>query len=94
MSHYPLLLALLISRVQDALGQVSFTTDIWTNHNLWSYLAITAHWISKLPGTSSLQLKVALITFQRLSGHHSGASLGKTILALLDRAKVTRKVMR
>lgn len=87
-------LRLLISRVQDALGQVSFTTDIWSDQNRRSFLAITAHWIAKVAGTSSLQLKVAVIAFQRLQGHHDGVSLGTTILGLLDRAGVTLKVRR
>lgn len=78
--------------IQHAVGRVSFTSDIWSDKNRRSYLAITAHWIAKLEGTSSLQLKAALIAFHRLLGSHDGASLAKVVLHLLDRAGVTVKV--
>jgi hypothetical protein len=60
----PLSSFLLISHVQQALGQISFTMDVWSDQNRRSFLALTAHWIAKAPDTSSLQLKTALIAFQ------------------------------
>ncbi|KIK17964.1 hypothetical protein PISMIDRAFT_43791, partial [Pisolithus microcarpus 441] len=33
-----------------ALGQISFTTDIWSAENLHPYLATTAHWITNSNG--------------------------------------------
>lgn len=74
------------------MGQISFTTDIWSDQNLQPYLAITAHWITKLEGTSALQLKASLIAFHRLHGSHDGESLAGTVLKLLDRAGITVKV--
>jgi hypothetical protein len=53
---------------------------------------MTAHWISKPEGSSSLQLKGALIAFHRLRGRHDGKTLAKTVVELLDRAGVTVKV--
>lgn len=76
----------------NAMGQVSFTTDIWSDRNRRSFLAITAHWIAPVDRTSSFKLRVALIAFQRLRGQHTGVLLAGTVLALLDRAGVTRKV--
>jgi hypothetical protein len=52
---------------------------------------LTAHWIVK-DETSTLELKTALIVFQVLTGRHTGESLAKTVLALLDRAHATDKV--
>jgi hypothetical protein len=43
-------------------------------------------------GTTSLQLKAALIAFHRLSGSHNGVSLGTAVIDLLDRAGITLKV--
>jgi hypothetical protein len=40
--------------------------DAWSDQNRRSYLAITAHWIGRVGGTTSLQLKAALIAFHRL----------------------------
>jgi hypothetical protein len=78
--------------IQMALGQISFTMDIWSDPLLQSYLALTAHWIAEVPGTSALQLKTALIAFHRLCGSHSGRLLAKTVMRLLDRAGITAKV--
>jgi hypothetical protein len=66
--------------------------DIWSDQLLRSYLALTAHWIADVPGATALQLKTALIGFHRLRGNHSGNSLAKAVLCLIDRAGITRKV--
>jgi hypothetical protein len=66
--------------------------DVWSDQNRRSFLAITAHWIIEVEGTSALQLKTALIAFHRLHGRHDGKSLAETVLKLLDRAKITVKV--
>ena len=74
------------------MGEISLTTDIWSDQNHKSYLAITAHWIAKLEGTTSLQLKASLIVFHHLHGGHDGEVLAETVLQLLDRAGITVKV--
>lgn len=53
---------------------------------------MTTHWIAKVEGTTSLQLKASLIAFHCLRGNHDGESLASTILQLLDRAGVMAKV--
>jgi hypothetical protein len=55
-------------------------------------MAITAHWITKEDWTNVLVLKAALIAFQHTPGTHSGDNLGASIVGLLDRANVTKKV--
>ena len=79
-------------QIQNAAGQVSLTTDIWSDQNRQPYLAITAHWIAKIEDTTALKPMVALIAFHRVRGRHDGKSLGKTIMELLDRAKITVNV--
>lgn len=74
------------------MGQISFTMDIWSNQTRIAYLALTAHWIAMIAGTTSLQLDAALIAFHRLHGDHDGESLADLVLQLLDRAGVTVKV--
>ena len=74
------------------MGQVSITADAWSDQNRRPFLAMTAHWIAKVEGTSALQLKTALIAFHRLRGRHDGKTLAKTVLKLLDRAEITLKV--
>ncbi|KAF8164541.1 hypothetical protein BJ912DRAFT_830308, partial [Pholiota molesta] len=31
--------------IENALGRVSFTSDIWSRQNMESYMAITAHYL-------------------------------------------------
>jgi hypothetical protein len=67
-------------------------SDVWSNSNLASYLALTAHWIAVDAPSGRLGLKVALIGFHRLKKKHTGANIARTIIHLLDRADVTLKV--
>src|SRR5262245_10876511 len=79
--------------IQDAIGRVSFMTDIWSDQHLQPFLAITAHWIAKVDGaTSALQFKKVLIAFHRVCGRHDAKLLAVTTLGLFDRANVTVKV--
>ena len=55
-------------------------------------MAITTHWIAETKGSSVLQLKLALIAFHHLCQNHTGASMARAVMYLLDRAGVTRKV--
>ena len=75
------------------MGLISFTCDIWSNQNRLPFLALTAHWISKVEGTSSLKFKSGLIAFHHLRGQHTGALLAKILIGLLDRAAVTSKAI-
>jgi hypothetical protein len=80
------------SDLSKSCGRISFTSDIWSNANLESYLALTAHWISCDESSGRLALNAALIGFHRLKKKHTGLNIAKTILYLLDRADVTLKV--
>jgi len=71
------------------MGRVSITADTWSDQSSNSYLAVTAHWVAVVEGTSALQLKSALITFHRLRQGHTGKELVKTMMYLLDRAGIT-----
>jgi hypothetical protein len=66
--------------------------DTWSDQCLQPYLAITAHWIASIEGTSALQLKAALIAFHRLRRNHTGNTISRTVMHLLDRAGITVKV--
>jgi len=76
------------------MGQISFTLDTWSDQRRGSFLAVTAHWVVSVKGTSVLQLKTALIAFHRLCQNHTGKSMARTVMHLLDRADVTVKVRR
>ena len=70
------------------MGQVSFTLDIWSDSLHQSYLAIPAHWIAQVEGASTLKLKTALIMFHCLCQSHTGESLVRTLMYLLDMAGI------
>jgi hypothetical protein len=74
------------------MGQVSITADVWSDQNCRPFLAMTAHWIAQVEGTSALQLETALIVFHRLHGRHNGKTLAETIVKLLNQAQITVKV--
>ncbi|KAI5991337.1 hypothetical protein EDC04DRAFT_2911577 [Pisolithus marmoratus] len=52
---------------------------------------MTAHWIAEEAGTGLLRLRSALLAFHQIHGSHTGKSLAKTILYLLDCTKITAK---
>jgi hypothetical protein len=87
-SHRPIICLLLTMYIQNAIGHVLFTTDLWSNQNRKSYLALTAHWIARVDDMASLQLKMSLIGFHHLHGGHDGKLVAKAIIGLLDRAGV------
>ena len=61
---------------QNVLGMISFALDVWTSPNVYSFLAITAHWI-----TEDWELKDTLIDFVDLSGPHSEENLCNAFVA-------------
>jgi len=74
------------------MGQVSITADVWSDQNRRSSLAMTAHWIAKIEGTTSLELRSALIVFHHLRGKHDGEKLAGAVMSLLDRAQIAVEV--
>jgi hypothetical protein len=55
-------------------------------------VVLTAHWMSVEMPTGSLTLKTALIGFHPLKKRYTGVNIARTILHLLDRARLTHKV--
>jgi hypothetical protein len=53
-------------------------------------MAVTAHWMAKKNG--NLELKSALIAFQRVWGKHTAANLARILLGVLDRSGTTTNV--
>lgn len=53
---------------------------------------MTAHWIEREAGTNNLSLRAALLAFHRLRGSHTGKSMARTAMHLLDRAGITGQV--
>ncbi|KAH9072196.1 hypothetical protein EDB83DRAFT_2516972 [Lactarius deliciosus] len=71
-------------KLSNACGRISFTADAWSNANLALYLVLTAHWILLDVLSGHLTLRAALIGFHRLKKKHTGRSIARTILHLID----------
>ena len=72
-----------VNVAKASLGRISYTTDIWSSGNRTPYMAVTAHWMAENDG--HLELKSALINFQRVWGKHSAKKLANIMLRVLDR---------
>ena len=73
-----------------AIGKISYTTDIWFSADKTPYMAVTAHWMAKTNG--QIELKAALIAFQRVWGKHTAKNLASILLHILDCAGTTNNV--
>jgi hypothetical protein len=73
---------------QAAQGKVSFTSDMWSNHKLCPFMAVTAHWIAREKNSMVLVLKAARIAFHHVPGSYTGVLLAREMVMLLDPAEV------
>lgn len=67
------------------------TADVWSRENLDSHLAITGHYLSRLPN-DDIVLKSELLAFRKLEGSHTGANLGKVFVKVLKEVGILHKV--
>jgi len=76
---------------QDALGRVSLTSDMWSDLNRRSFMAVTAHWMAK--GRSNhLELRSALVAFQEVNGSHSGDNMGQVLFDIIQDIGIAHRV--
>lgn len=73
--------------------------DLWTDPNLFPYMAVTAHWLQLVNEDSGngprqqLKLRADLIGFHRVPTRHTGENLATAFLYVLDRTKISWKVL-
>ena len=73
--------------------------DLWTDFDKKSYMAVTAHWLEKTSLLMSgrlqqqLSLRTDLIGFVHLPGTHTGERLAEVFLWILERLRITQKVI-
>lgn len=77
--------------VQLAEGQIHYTTDVWSDKQLVSYMAVTAHYIIKQDDGRRV-LRSRLCAFQHLVGSHTGVNLGQEFVKILDDLDVLGRV--
>ncbi|KDN33246.1 hypothetical protein RSAG8_13663, partial [Rhizoctonia solani AG-8 WAC10335] len=66
------------AEMKRALGHISLTSDLWTDPNSRSFMAVTSHYIG-----DDGKLKDRLIAFRKIDGQHTGAHLGQELMDVL-----------
>lgn len=76
---------------QNALGRVCYTSDLWSDLKLISFMAITAHYLAK-GAEGRWELRSCLLAFRYIQGDHSGAALSREFYNVLKEADVLNRV--
>ncbi|KAF5383852.1 hypothetical protein D9615_003798 [Tricholomella constricta] len=80
----------IMAELRRAQGRVSYTCDLWSDPNLVSYMAVTAHFYIRENGR--LVLRTYLVAFRHVSGSHSGVNLANALIGILDELGVAYKL--
>lgn len=70
---------------------MSLTSDLWSDLNLRSFMAVTAHWMAR-GKTNQLELRSALIAFREVDGCHAGYNLGQYLFDIIQDTGIAHKV--
>ncbi|KAF4618018.1 hypothetical protein D9613_012860 [Agrocybe pediades] len=81
----------LVADLQNSEGRISFTSDLWFDINLRSFMAVTAHYLRQ-DEHRNLVLKSRLAAFRHVSGSHSGEPLAEYFLLILKELGVVHKI--
>lgn len=63
------------------------TSDLWSDTNLRSFMAVTAHYIDKFG-----DLRNHLIAFRKIDGHHTGANVGQALFDIVEDSDIVHRV--
>ena len=77
--------------LQNALGRISLTSDLWSDPELNAFMAITAHYLMH-DTNNRLQLVTDLLAFRHVVGDHSGDHIRQIFFKVLDDAGISHKV--
>lgn len=80
-----------VNHFKEALGRISFTSDCWSDPNLTSYMAITAHYMVH-DENGRLALRSSLLAFRIIDGKHDGKNLGRIMFEILKEADLLGQV--
>lgn len=80
-----------VADLKSARGRVSYTSDMWSDQNLTSYMAITAHY-ADYDKNGKLCISSRLFAFRAVAGMHSGENLANIFFGMLRDAGLLHKV--
>ncbi|KAG9093931.1 hypothetical protein FS749_013461 [Ceratobasidium sp. UAMH 11750] len=73
--------------MKNAHGRICLTSDLWSDGNLRSFMAVTAHYIDQYGN-----LRDHLISFRKINGSHTGTNIAQAFVDVLDESNVLKKV--
>lgn len=82
---------LLILHGQKSESRISFTSDLWSDKKMTSFMAITAHFTAR-SDKNNLFPKTHLLAFRAVHGEHSGENLAREFIAVLEECGLLNKV--
>lgn len=77
--------------LQRSLGRISFTTDLWSDPNLDSFMAVTVHYYIR-DENRRLMRRNGLIAFRFVPGSHSGENLASHFIGIVEEMGALNKV--
>lgn len=78
--------------IQEALGRLAMTIDLWSNRNRHSFGAVSGHYIARNKETHRLELSNVMLAFRHFEGSHSGANLARHLFEILKKANLLHVV--
>ena len=82
----------LLTDGQSAEGRISYTSDLWSNMKLASFMAITAHFMGR-DERGNLVVKTRLIAFRAVAVGHTGENLARIFYGILKEYSLLYKVI-
>jgi hypothetical protein len=80
----------LVDEIKSSLGRVSFTSDIWSDPNLTSFMALTSHFC-KRSELGGLEIANRLLAFRLVEGSHDGNNIGQIMYDIFKEAGAHQK---
>lgn len=77
--------------LQNALGRIASTSDIWSGQTMQPYMGVTVHFIAK-SSLNVLTLESRLVAFHGIQGSHSGENLAKEFTSVMGEVDCLNKV--
>ena len=78
--------------LQNALGHIALTGDLWSCQSLDSYIRMTAHFCARSQRTGNLVIHSHLVTFHHVRGSHSGVNIRWVFVRVLKEIGCLDKV--
>ncbi|KAI0730353.1 hypothetical protein C8Q72DRAFT_776173 [Fomitopsis betulina] len=90
---YNIAMRCIATEIEAAPGRVSFTSDLWSDHQQHGFMAITLHFCAK-DQWRHLVIRSCLGAFRNVWGSHDGPTLAAHFIEVLEELGLLYKVCR